>query len=80
MESLEYERQKADALELDYMLGCFETHAKLTKRAESTLREDLERERERADQERKRAELLKAELREARKSFWRRLIGGWKSV
>lgn len=34
LESLERERQKADALELDYMLGCFETHAELTERAD----------------------------------------------
>ena len=64
--------------------------AELSEQAESTLREQLERERERADQERnradaerkwavierERAERLEAALREKRKGFWRRLFGG----
>ncbi len=56
----------------------------LTARTESTMREDLERERSRveeerrrADVERERAEELRRELEEERsKGFWRRLFGG----
>jgi hypothetical protein len=45
-----------------------ETRAELTVRAESSLKEELERERARSDK-------LERELREARKGFWRRLFG-----
>ena len=48
----------------------------LTEKTESSLREQLEHERERADKEHERAEQLQAELEEARKGFWRRLFGG----
>jgi hypothetical protein len=41
----------------------------LTEMAESTLREQLERERERADR-------LEEELRDARRPWWRRMFGG----
>ena len=47
--------------DLQYRLGRAEARAELTERAESTLREQLERERERADQERARAEVVQQE-------------------
>jgi len=50
--------------------------------ADSTLRESLERERQRADEERARAEAaetearaLREDLEAARRSWWRRLFG-----
>jgi hypothetical protein len=48
----------------------------LTEVTESTLREALERERERADEERDRANRLEEELREARRPWWRRVFWG----
>jgi hypothetical protein len=45
------------------------TRLELTENADSTLREQLDRERERADR-------LEEELREARRSWWRRMFGG----
>jgi hypothetical protein len=54
----------------------FRVRFELTERAESTLREALQREQERADQERERAEQLQAELEAERsKGFWRRMFG-----
>ena len=44
------------------------TRLELTEKADSTLREQLDRERERADR-------LEEELREARRSWWRRIFG-----
>jgi excisionase family DNA binding protein len=56
--------------ELARELGRLEGRLELTEVAESTLREQLERERERADR-------LEEELREERgKGFWRRVFGG----
>lgn len=73
MESLEHERQRADGLESDYILGCCEVHPELTESTESTLREDLERERE--ERERERADRLEAEISKLRgRSWWRRLF------
>jgi hypothetical protein len=47
----------------------------LTEQAESTLRESLERERERADRLEERAEQLRGELEAERiKGFWARLF------
>jgi len=47
----------------------------LTEQAESTLRESLERERERADRFEERAEQLRGELEAERsKGFWARLF------
>ncbi len=68
--------------DLEYRLGRAEARAELTEQAESTLREQLqlertraERERERAEQERERALQLERELREERnKALWRRLF------
>ena len=61
-------REKVEGLQRE--LGRLEDRLELTEVAESTLREQLERERERADQ-------MEAELKEERgKGFWRRLFGG----
>ena len=70
--------------DLQRELGRLEGRLELTSRAESTAREDLERERARAeeeraraDAERERAEDLRRELEAERsKGFWRRLFGG----
>ena len=62
-------RELAARLEdAQYELGRAESRLELTSQAESTLREDLARERERAEAERERADRLEAELREVRKS------------
>jgi hypothetical protein len=54
-----------------------EGRLELTAQAESTLREQLERERGRADRLEERAEQLRDELEAARsKGFWSRLFGG----
>jgi hypothetical protein len=45
------------------------TRLELTEKADSTLREQLERERLRADR-------LEEELREAQRPWWRRMYGG----
>jgi hypothetical protein len=58
-----------------YELGLSRGRLELTEKAESTLREQLERERERADKERERAEQLQAELDDARRPWWRRIFG-----
>jgi TolA-binding protein len=55
--------------DLQRELGRMEGRLEITEVAESTLREQLTRERERADR-------LEEELREAREGFWRRLFGG----
>jgi excisionase family DNA binding protein len=61
---------------LEYELGLSRGRIELTEKAESTLRDALERERERADAERERAEKLQAELDRARLPWYRRLFGG----
>ena len=61
---------KVEALQRE--LGRLEGRLELTKVAESTLWDHLERERKRADEERERANRLEEELREARRSWWRR--------
>jgi predicted RNase H-like nuclease (RuvC/YqgF family) len=61
-------RELAARLEdAQYELGRAESRLELTSQAESTLLEDLARERKRAEAERERAERLEAELREAQK-------------
>jgi excisionase family DNA binding protein len=61
---------EVEVSDLNYRLGRAEARAELTEVAESTLREQLQRERERADR-------LEEELRaEREKGFWRRLFGG----
>jgi hypothetical protein len=58
-------------------LGRLEGRLQITEVAESTLRESLERERERADRLEERAEKLRDELEAERsKGFWVRLFGG----
>jgi hypothetical protein len=58
-------------------LGRLEGRLQITEVAESTLRESLERERERADRLEERAEKLRGELEAERsKGFWSRLFGG----
>jgi excisionase family DNA binding protein len=71
--------QRVNALERE--LGRFEGRLELEAIARSTLEAQLQREKERADAERERAdaerqrvEELEAELREARKSWWRKLF------
>jgi excisionase family DNA binding protein len=60
---------EAEVADLNYRLGRAEAQAELTELAESTVHEQLERERERADR-------LEEELRlERSKGFWRRLFG-----
>jgi chromosome segregation ATPase len=62
---------------LERQLGRLEGRLELSERTESTLREQLDRERERADRQASRIEALEEELREERgKGFWRRLFGG----
>jgi hypothetical protein len=67
--------------ELERALGRVEgemrARAELTATTESTLRESLERERERADKLEERTEQLRGELEAERsKGFWARLFGG----
>jgi hypothetical protein len=65
-------------------LGRLEGRLEITETAESTLRADLKRERERAEEkraradvERERAEQLRGELEAERsRGFWSRLFGG----
>jgi hypothetical protein len=73
-------RLRVEALQRE--LGRLEGRLELTSVAESTLRESLERERDRADAERKRADAIQLEanrlrmwLEEARLSWWRRFFG-----
>jgi excisionase family DNA binding protein len=82
-------RTSADAREwiervtvLERELGRIEGRLQITEVAETTLRDQLERERKRADEERQRADEerdrahhLEEELREARRSWWRRMFG-----
>jgi excisionase family DNA binding protein len=68
-QSPESVRDYRDRIEdLQRQLGRLEGRLELTEVAESTLREQLQRERERADR-------LEEELREARRSWWSRLFG-----
>ena len=63
--------------DLERELGRLEGRLQITEVAESTLRESLERERERADRLEERAEMLRDELEAERsKGFWSRLFGG----
>ena len=75
--------ERADELlgvvrDLERRLGRAEARAELTERAESTLREQLRREQERADRSELEAQRLREALAEARKPerpWWRRLFG-----
>jgi hypothetical protein len=66
---------EVEVRDLRYQLGLSRGRIELTEKAESTLRDALERERERADAERDRAEKLQAELDRARLPWWRRMFG-----
>ena len=66
---------EAEVRDLRYQLGLSRGRIELTEKAESTLRDALERERERADAERERAEKLQAELDRARLPWWKRVFG-----
>lgn len=66
---------EAEVRDLRYQLGLSRGRIELTEKAESTLRDALERERERADTERERAEKLQAELDRARVPWWRKMFG-----
>ena len=66
---------EVEVRELRYQLGLSRGRIEITEKAESTLRDALERERERADAERERAEKLQAELDRARLPWWRRMFG-----
>src|SRR5215203_2425308 len=61
----DYQRRVED---LQRELGRLEGRLEITEVAESTLREQLQRERERADR-------LEEELRDARRTWWSRLFG-----
>src|SRR5215208_632117 len=60
---------------LRYRLGLQQGRLELTEKAESTLREALEREQARADTERERAEQLQRQLDEANRPWWRNMFG-----
>jgi hypothetical protein len=61
--------------DLSYRLGRSEARAELTERAESTVREALERERARADRLEAEARQLREALEASRRGFWSRLFG-----
>jgi excisionase family DNA binding protein len=61
---------KVEALQRE--LGRLEGRLELTEVAQSTLRDHLQRERKRADEERERADRLEEELQKARRPWWRR--------
>jgi hypothetical protein len=65
-ESVRTYQERVEALQRE--LGRLEGRLEITEVAESTLREQLQRERERADR-------LEEELRDARRSWWSRLFG-----
>jgi hypothetical protein len=67
---------EVEVRELRYQLGLSRGRIEITEKAESTLRDALERERERADAERERAEKLQAELDRARQPWWKRMFRG----
>jgi excisionase family DNA binding protein len=65
-ESVQEYQERVEALQRE--LGRLEGRLELTEMTESTLREQLERERERADR-------LEEELRDARRPWWSRIFG-----
>lgn len=66
-------RERIEALQRE--LGRLEGRLELTEVAESTIRESLERERERADVAELEVLTLRKKLEQARRSRWRRLFG-----
>jgi excisionase family DNA binding protein len=67
---------RARVEDLSYRLGRSEARAELTERAESSIRESLERERERADRMEEEARQLREQIEASRRGFWKRLFGG----
>jgi len=63
-------------LSLQRELGRLEGRLELTEVAESTLRESLARERERADAAETEARMLREDLARRESPWWRRLFGG----
>ena len=61
---------------LRYQLGLQQGRLRSTEKAESTLREALEREQARADTEHERAEQLQRQLDGANRPWWRKMFGG----
>jgi chromosome segregation ATPase len=61
--------------DLNYRLGRSEARLELTERTESTLLAERERLLEDLERERRRADRLEAELREARRPWWRKMFG-----
>jgi excisionase family DNA binding protein len=66
---------EVEVRELRYQLGLSRGKIEITEKAESTLRDALAREKERADAERQRAEQLQAELDRAQLPWYRKLFG-----
>jgi excisionase family DNA binding protein len=64
----------AEVRDLSYRLGIAEGRLQLTEVAESTLRESLNRERQRADAAELEAKRLRDELEEARQPWWRKVF------
>jgi excisionase family DNA binding protein len=62
--------------DLSYRLGRSEARAELTERAESTIKEQLQRERGRADRMEEEARQLREQIEASRRGFWKRLFGG----
>jgi hypothetical protein len=62
--------------ELQRLLGRLEGQRELQAVAETTLRESLDRERQRADALELEAGLLRADLERAHRPWWRRWFGG----
>jgi excisionase family DNA binding protein len=67
---------EAEVRDLRYQLGLSRGRIEITEKAESTLRNALDREITRAAAERERAEKLQAELDRARLPWYRKLFGG----
>lgn len=67
---------RARVEDLSYRLGRTEARAELTEQAESTIKEQLQRERERADRMEEEARQLREQIEASRRGFWKRLFGG----
>jgi hypothetical protein len=67
---------RARVEDLSYRLGRSEARAELTEIAESTIKEQLQRECERADRMEEEARQLREQIEASRRGFWKRLFGG----
>jgi hypothetical protein len=74
--ALEAAELRARVEDLSYRLGRSEARAELTEIAESTIKEQLQRERERADRMEEEARQLREQIEASRRGFWKRLFGG----